>query len=355
VRQTCPDPSDGPSIAVNAVEDAHRALVANPTTPLPPACVVAAFARISVSLPDSLDAHALALSTELGRRGAEPRDLLPSEIILLSRTRRYADASRAYDRLLAIDPQPPIEVVRLAIAAARQRRDTAALVRILSAAVDRPDASSAMRAELNVLRQVRDLVTAINEARGMLRQNPRYVAAYPSLVGNYGTLGMADSVVTYIRRALAQGVARASVASALEPFVNAMLRHASLYSSTYTYGWDAEVSAAIRVDSALSTPSTKFLVASMIVQSVEPQVAQIGSMVSGTRLPRATGASADDRARNHASGCERIASLMASAAGAESRLREGGDRYAGGGVSQLRSAVAAVRSRLTSLQEACGR
>src|SRR5882672_695687 len=42
VMQTCPDPTDGPSILVNAIDEAHRALVANPNTPLPPVCLLAA-------------------------------------------------------------------------------------------------------------------------------------------------------------------------------------------------------------------------------------------------------------------------------------------------------------------------
>ena len=71
VMQTCPDPTDGPSIVINAVDEAHRAFVANPTTPLPPVCVLAAFARIPSPVPDSLNDDALALAGELRRRGSE--------------------------------------------------------------------------------------------------------------------------------------------------------------------------------------------------------------------------------------------------------------------------------------------
>src|SRR5262249_55192603 len=54
VSQTCPEPSAGPSIIVQAVEDARRAMVANPAGPVPPACLVTAFVRIPVVVPDSL-------------------------------------------------------------------------------------------------------------------------------------------------------------------------------------------------------------------------------------------------------------------------------------------------------------
>src|SRR3954468_13234283 len=95
IMQTCPSASDGPSIVVNAVEDAHRALVTNPSTPLPPPCVLSAFARLTTALPDSLDAHAIGLATELARRGGNQRELRESEVLLYSRAHRYADVSRA--------------------------------------------------------------------------------------------------------------------------------------------------------------------------------------------------------------------------------------------------------------------
>ncbi len=215
--QTCPSAADGPSIVVGAVEDAHRAFVANPSTPLPPPCVLVAFAHVPVAVPDTINAHAIALAAELARRGGTQRELHESEVLLYSRAHRYAEVSRAYDALAATDPQPSIELARAAIVAARQRADTATLLRILTRTTARSDAPAILRSELNVLRQVAALHSAIAEARGLVRQNPKYVAGYPSLVGNFGTLGMADSVVTYIRRALANGATRASLTSTVDP------------------------------------------------------------------------------------------------------------------------------------------
>ena len=323
---------------INAVDEAHRALRREPTTPLPPVCVLAAFARIASPLPDSLNAGALALAGELRRRGSNQRELLATEIVLLARMRRYADVSATYTRLVALDSQPAIEVSRLAIAAAHQRSDTATLIRILARTASQPGAGSAIPAELNVLRQVSALRSAINEARGLIRQNPKYVGGYPSLVGNFGTLGSRDSVVAYIRRAFAQGVPRATLSPSVENFVTATLRHATLYGSTY--GWDAQIAAATRVDSALSSPSTKFLVASLLVQSTEPPIAEISSLVSGTALsPRATDAAARDQAeQRRAAACQRIAPLSQRFDAAQTYLRNGGDRFAGGGVQQLAAA-----------------
>src|SRR5262249_24389368 len=164
----------------------------------------------------------------------------------------------------AIDPQPPLVIIRFAVVAAHQRGDTATMLRLLSGAAARPDAPPAFRTEHTVLQKVGALRSAIDESRGFIRQNPKYAAAYPSLVGNFGTLGKADSVIAYIVRALRQGVARSSLAPTVDPFVNTLLRHAALYGSAY--GWETQIAAATRLDSALSTPSTKFLVASLIAQ-----------------------------------------------------------------------------------------
>src|SRR5262245_6320922 len=82
----CPDPTDGPSIVINAIDEAHRAWVANPTsTQLPPACVFAAFARVANSVTDSLNNGALALVAESRRRGPVEREVLAAEVLLLAR------------------------------------------------------------------------------------------------------------------------------------------------------------------------------------------------------------------------------------------------------------------------------
>jgi hypothetical protein len=352
VMQTCPDPTDGPSIVSNAVQEAHRAWVANSATPLPPACVLTAFAHISSPMPDSLNAAAVALSGELRRRGgANQRELLAAEIVLDARLKRYGDVSTAYTRLVALDSQPAIELSRLAIAAARQRADTATLVRLLARTATRPGAGSLMASELNVLRQVGALHSAINESRGLVRQNPKYAAAYPSLVGNFGTLGASDSVAAYIHRAVAQGVPRATLSPSVENFVVTTLRHAALYGSTY--GWDAEIAASTRVDSALSTPSTKFLVATLLVQSTEAPIAQISSELSGSAASDPAARAKSEQHRNAA--CQRIAPVSRRFDAAQTYLRNGGDRFNGPGVQQLSAGLAAGQSTLATLQTQCAR
>jgi hypothetical protein len=350
---TCPSPADGASLVVNAVEDAHRALVANPSTPLPPPCVLVAFARINAPTPDSVNAHAIDLAAELTRRGGTQRELHESEVLLYSHAHRFADVSKSYDALVAVEPQPPIDVARLAIAAAHQRGDTATLIRLLTKNAPRADAPPILRSELNVLQQVGALRTAINEARGLVRQNPKYVAGYPSLVGNFGTLGAADSVVSYIRRALAQGATRASLTAGVDPFVNTTLRHAALYGSSY--GWESQIATAQRVDSALTTPSTKFLIASLIVQSAEAQIGEVGAQVTGTSFGPTVLGAATSAPSMRAAGCRRVAPLLASLTLAERKLREGGDRYSGGGASQVGTALGAETARLTDLQAVCSK
>ena len=355
VMQTCPDPSDGPSIVINAVDEAHRAFVANPATPLPPVCVLAAFARIA-SPPDSLDAGALALAGELRRRGSDQRELLATEIVLLARMRRYADVSAAYTRLVALDSQPPIEVSRLAIAAAHQRSDTVTLIRILARTASRPGAGPSMAAELNVLRQVSALKSAINEARGLVRQNPKYVTAYPSLVGNFGTLGASDSVVAYIHRALAQGVPRATLSPSVENFVAWALRHATLYGSTY--GWDARDRGGdarrFGADLAVDKVSRRH-----VARAID-RGADRGDFIARERHRADAGDHRRERReiqaeQRRSAACQRIAPLSRRFDGAETYLRNGGDRFTGGGVEQLTAGLNAGRSTLATLRERCAR
>jgi hypothetical protein len=355
VVQTCPSASDGPSIVVNAVEDAHRALIANPSTQLPPPCVLTAFARLSTPVPDSLNTHAIDLATAIARRGGNQRELHQSEVLLYSRTHRYAEVSRAYDALVAVDSQPAIDLVRAAVVAAHQRADTTALLHLLTRNVSRSDAPPIFRNELNVLRQTAALHGAINEARGLIRQNPKYLVGYPSLIGNFGTLGASDSVVAYIRRAIAQGATRASLASAIDPLVNTLLRHAALYGSAY--GWEPQIAAASRVDSTLTTSSTKFLVASLTVQSADAQIADIGVAINGTSFATQTvgASSAGAASSDRTAGCRRVAPLVASLTLAEAKMRDGGDRYSGGGASQVGAAIAGERSRLAALHDVCAR
>jgi len=310
--------------------------------------------QIPIVVPDSLSEHALGIATELDRRGGgDAREVLASEIVLLSRARRYPDVSRAYARLVAIDPQPSLALMRIAIVAAHQQSDTTALLKLLSAAASRPEASPTVRMERTVLQQVGALHSAINESRGFVRQNPKYVAAYPSLVGNFGTLGNADSVVAYIGRALRQGVTRTSLAPAVDPAVNTMLRHASLYGSS-SYRWETQIAAATRLDSALTTPSTKFLVASLIAQSAEQPIAELGPLIEGSSLfPRVPPREASER---RGPACQRIGPLSSSLDVAAAHLREGGDRFAvAAGVSQLGAALSTERERLTALREVCTR
>jgi hypothetical protein len=207
--------------------------------------------------------------------------------------------------------------------------------------------------ERTVLQQVGALRSAINESRGFVRQNPKYVAAYPSLIGNFGTLGNVDSVVVYIGRALGQGVTRPSLATAVDPAVNTLLRHATLYGNS-SYGWETQIAAATRLDAALTTPSTKFLVASLIAQSAEQPIAELSPLIEGSSIFPGMSANAASERRGPA--CRRIGPLTSSLDVATARLREGGDRFAvAAGVAQLGAALSAERERLVALQEVCAR
>lgn len=354
VMRRCPDESDGPSIVANAIEDAHRAVSRDPSAQLPPACVVTAFARMPQVVPESLDTHALALATELERRGADARELIAGEMAIRARRRQFTELWSAYVRLTAVDSQPAIDVLRLAASAARARGDSASLMAILAKGSARADATTTMRNEYAVLQRVSALATAINQARGFIRQNPKYVAAYPSLVANFGTLGLADSVAAYTRRGLTNGATPAALTPVLESLVNTLLRHASLYSSVFD--WNAAIAGAERVDAALPSAATKFLIASLIVKSAGPRIAEADALVNGLSWwpSREAGSAAPGAAATRADGCARAGALNAALDVAQRSLGQGGDRFPNGG-PELVAPYATARGLVESIIAVCGK
>ncbi len=127
-------------------------------------------------MPDSLVDHALALAADAHRAGPDRPELLSAEIMLFARARRYPEVSRSYDRLVATDSAPSLELSRLAIAAAHHAADTVTLLRVLTKTAANPAAGPSITMEANILRQVARLWMAINDGKGMVRQNPKYVA-----------------------------------------------------------------------------------------------------------------------------------------------------------------------------------
>jgi len=127
-----------------------------------------------------------------------------------------------------------------------------------------------------------------------------------------------------------------------------MLRHAALYGSAYA--WDSAIASASRVDSVLSTPSTKFLTATLIVYAAETRSSEIGALVGTPAMSRTVDAAMREQ---RATGCRRIPAVSASLDLAERRMREVGDGYQGGG--QVRSGITAAREKLSSLQDICMR
>jgi hypothetical protein len=346
----CPDASDGPSVIATAIEYTYRELQSDASAKLPPGCVVLGFARIAGPVPDSLVAHALVVGTAHERRASDVRDARIGEIALFARTKRFTELSSAYDRLSSVDTQPPYDVVRFAAAAARSRGDSGALLRIVTKAGARSDAPGSLRNEANVLRQITPLLAAINQARGLIRQNPKYTAGYPSIVANFGTLGQADSVVAYVSRGLAQGATRSALSASVESFVNAVQRHATLYAMTFD--WDAAITHAMRVDSVLPSSATKYLVASLRVQSAGPRISRAEELVNGVSWwPPGRDAATAPSTRGE--GCAQLAPIDASLGVAQSAMTAGGDGYATG-AAELRGALFSARAAVARLREVCG-
>ncbi len=140
----------------------------------------------------------------------------------------------------------------------------------------------------------------------------------------------------------------------MDALVATMLRHAALYGSTD--GWDAPVADAFRVDSALSSPSTKYLVAAVIVYAAETQIADISVVVGDApQAAHLNDPTAPLQGSQRAGACQRLGPLGAQLGSADAHLRDGGDRYTAVNVTALTAGLSAAHAKLTSLQEACSR
>jgi hypothetical protein len=340
---------------VGAVEESYRAWRANPTGAIPPGCILTAFAKVTAPLPDSTVGHAISLAEEATRREPKALERLSTETILLARAARHSDALRAYNRAVAEDStRVAMELHRIGIKAAHRVADTASLLRALTRAARDPGASTSFSTERQIITRVPGLLDAIVTGRGFLRQNPNYVAAFPSIIINFGQLGNADSVMLYVRRALAARAEPTAIAPGMDAIVATVLRHATLYGPVD--GWDNLVKKGMRIDSTLSTPSTKLMMAALITYAADAQVADIDALVSGkVAAPMATDAESRARAAaDRATGCSRIPSVKASLDVAEAKLRDGGSRYPGPTVPAIVAGLSQARNSIVDLQLKCG-
>jgi hypothetical protein len=306
---------------------------------------------------DSVILKSLDLSEEALRRSPENAEILSARVVLLSRARRYADVPGTMDELFMVRPSAITEEMhRITIGAVMQLNDTAAIKSRLANAAARFGSSPTFAPEYDVWRQIPRLRLLIDTVHRIMKKDPTLVAGFVNLSSVYGNLDRPDSAIHYAKRALAAGLGRDVVGKGLESLIGIKLRRAQLLGTPEA--WSATLPVALRIDSTLSTPASKYLVARALSEIVadETRLAQYisSSLDSGdpagyARISTAVGGNTYARVMT----CGHVAELGEMIATSRAKLDAGGDRFAPATIPRLRGGLDAMEKSLAQLKPRC--
>jgi hypothetical protein len=356
-QSPCPDSTMLTRSIGQEISTAYTAWRANPRSrPLEP-CWFTAVARAPYAHSDSVVLEALELSGEALRQLPENPEVLFARLVLLSRVGHYAEVPPTMDALfIARTSATTEETHRLTVAAVMQLHDTAAITNRLANAAARFPRSMTLAPEYDVWRQIPRLRALIDTVHRIIKKDPTLTAGLVNLSSIYGNLDQPDSAIAYAGRALRAGVDRGAVAKALESLIGVRMRRAKILDSPEL--WAATLPVARAVDSALTTPASKYLIALSLAEIVksEARMAQyIGygiesGAAEGFTLPVTT-ASGETHLRVMT--CARLAELEGMIVAARSTLAAGGDRFAVATVPALRAGLNAMTATLARLKPGC--
>ena len=353
----CPDSTSLTRTIGNEVTVAHAGWRANVQGPVPEACLYTAVAKVPFAHSDSVILKALELSTEALRRSPENPEILAARMVLLSRARRYTEIPPTMDALFTARPGATNEEMhRLTVAAVMQLRDTAAIINRLANAATRFPRSRTFVPEYQVWRQIPRLRALIDTVHRTMKKDPTLTVGLVNLSSIYGNLDRPDSAIAYAKRALKARVAKDAVGKALESLIGVRMRRAQILG--VPEGWTATLPVAYAIDSTLSTPASKYLIALTLSQIVadEARLAQYisfgldGYEIQGYGRPT-TNASGQSSVR--VMSCERLAELNAMIDRSRSTLTAGGETFAAETVPAIRRGLDAMERLIGQLKPRC--
>jgi hypothetical protein len=353
----CPDSLETRQSLAQMVSDAFVALRRSPDGPAPQGCLYAAIAKSPLSYTDSTILSALALSGETLRRSPGDRPTLSARLTLLYRARQYGEVGQAFDALFMVGPSRLTQTdYRLPIAAAMQLHDTTAIINRLANASQRFGSAALFSREYDVWRQLPRLRLVIDTVHHRLVAQPTLVEAYSILASAYGNLDQVDSALAYTRIALKRGVSRPVVGKALESLIGRELRRGELLGVPEV--WEPTLAVALRIDSTLSTPAGKYLVA----LSMAELVADGARLAQDINYGIETGAHLGyARAEVRPNGkviyqvmtCERLAELKRMVGVSRASLAAGGERFAPETIPAIRSGLDRASAIFSQIGQRC--
>jgi hypothetical protein len=340
---TCPDSTETPALIAYTVEKSFQSWTRDPSIAVPPSCLYRAVAQAPLAYSDSTVLQTLELMAEALKRSPGDADNLAARLILLYRARQYAAVGPAFDSLFMTRPSRLTpDAYRLTVAAAMRLGDTTAIIDRLANASQRFGSAVLFAREYDVWRQLPRLRLVVDTVQRRIRKEPTLVEAYSILASVYGNLDQPDSALAYARTALRRGVRRPVVAAALESLIGRELRRAQLILAADV--WQSTLPVALRIDSTLSTPASKYLVAVTLAELV----------ADGARLAQAVGTGLSSGVTdgyslvevNPGGGtsrrvltCDRVAELRGMITLSRERLAAGGDQFAPQTVPGIRSGL----------------
>ena len=189
-----------------------------------------------------------------------------------------------------------------------------------------------------------------------MRDDKTLTLGYANLVSIYGNLDMADSALAYTRIALKSGVARSVVATSLESLIGVTLRHAQFMDAPDI--WERTLPRAEKIDSALSTPASKYLLALTIGKILEEETRIAGEVLSGNNVTAASGLTRkrlNDQQQSYIKvmNCPKLEQNVLQIGRVGRLLDAGGATFDPAGASSIRAATVQMRDVMTMLKPYC--
>jgi hypothetical protein len=278
-------------------------------------------------------------------------------VILLYRGQQYKDVEAALNELFATDSRRiTVEMQKAAVASAFRLGDTAAIKRHLSIGAGRFPQYTPFGAELRIFEQIPRLRALVDTVHRSMARDRRLIEGYASLASIYGNLDNLDSALTYTRTAVRRGVAPAVVGPAHESLIGVTLRHAQFLDAPDS--WIATLPRARAIDSAYSTPASRYLLALTLSQVVADRTRVAKEVLTGGETDALTGLTRRRLAPGMESyvrvmSCPRLQETIGHMGEAAGYLDAGGDRFDPAGAAAIRKGLKSMREVLDLLAPYC--
>ena len=117
-----------------------------------------------------------------------------------------------------------------------------------------------------------------------MKADRKWTGGYATLASIYGELEEPDSVLFYIRRGRAAGASRQELATSMRSLIGGLIRYAEIQEASDA--WEKSLPIAFDVDSLLSEPESRYLVALSIARVLSVRVDTINFYLPTVKLPR---------------------------------------------------------------------